>query len=424
MGVCGRPALRDEKSGWYACHRSQVNSVIRSQASVVILGDSLVAGLARYPSVWDPHLKPLNAIQCGIGGDCTQHVLWRVENFSLPDSVHVVVLLCGTNNIDHDLPLDIAEAVMSCGIRLRERYPHLHVVIAGILPRDLNLSSRREKIRLTNEHLKHLVNNKPDFTFIEQSCYWTEKSGQLDKSLYYKDHLHLVQPGYQHLAMQLASVLISLSKRTSSMTCQPTCHRSLSQVSYPRPSSPPPSLYQHHAPLRHAPTQSPIIYHRCHRPRRPRSQPHLHPPSHSSSSSTPSSSSSPTLSSSSSFPPSSPPSSPSPSPTSSSSSSPLSSPCTPGNKAFILTFVLIIYSILISIFFNYLFTINLVEGDLGRDFILGGKQTNFIGEFYEINNFNGECILGSLFYSGEGRGTFNGNVFTKRMFSLKRLIVW
>ena len=138
----------------------------------------------------DLHLKPINSINCGIGGDRTQHVLWRAEHLSLPDYVGVVVLLCGTNNIKHDLPHDIAHGVISCGTRLKEKHPHLTVIVVGILPRDGPTSKRRSKIQQTNDVLKMVCWNQ-GFLYIEQACHWTTSSGELNQSLYWKDNLHL-----------------------------------------------------------------------------------------------------------------------------------------------------------------------------------------------------------------------------------------
>ena len=135
MSLCVAPVSREERLGWYAEPRVHFKHIIRRQASAVILGDIIVAGLARYPSVWDDHLRPLNAINCDIGGDLTQNVLCLAGHLSLPDSVRVAVILCGTNNMAHDRPLDIAQGVISCGTRLQEKLPHLHVIAAGILPR-------------------------------------------------------------------------------------------------------------------------------------------------------------------------------------------------------------------------------------------------------------------------------------------------
>ena len=32
---------------------------------------------------WDTYFAPLNSLNFGIGGDCTEHVLWRIENGEL-----------------------------------------------------------------------------------------------------------------------------------------------------------------------------------------------------------------------------------------------------------------------------------------------------------------------------------------------------
>ena len=93
-----KPEFRSKRD-WYATHRRHLKSIIKNQAKVVLLGDSLVANLSRYPSVWDTHLSPYNTVNCGIGGDRTQNVLWRVDNMYLPASVSVGVIHCGVNNM-------------------------------------------------------------------------------------------------------------------------------------------------------------------------------------------------------------------------------------------------------------------------------------------------------------------------------------
>ena len=57
------------KIGWYGDHAKCYSSISKKQAEVVLLGDSLVANLSRYPIVWDHHLDTLNAVNCGIRGD-------------------------------------------------------------------------------------------------------------------------------------------------------------------------------------------------------------------------------------------------------------------------------------------------------------------------------------------------------------------
>ena len=69
-----RPQVR-KKPSWYGDHVRGYNKIIKEQAEVVLLGDSLVVNLSRYPIVWD-HLDNLNSVNCGIRGDHTQNVLW------------------------------------------------------------------------------------------------------------------------------------------------------------------------------------------------------------------------------------------------------------------------------------------------------------------------------------------------------------
>ena len=111
----------------------------------VLCGDSIVAGLSRYPSVWSKYFRPFKAINIRIGGDRLQHGLWRAEKIVLPSSVNIVVLQYGTNNIDRGSPKEISNDIASVGVALQERKPSLKTVLSGLLPRDLNWSFRRVK---------------------------------------------------------------------------------------------------------------------------------------------------------------------------------------------------------------------------------------------------------------------------------------
>ena len=88
--------------------------MIRQQAQVSILGDSIVEGLARYPAVWNDHLKPFNTVNCGIGGDSIQHLLWRVGHLSIP---YVIV----TGILPHDLHPTPREQVQQNKFNLKKK---------------------------------------------------------------------------------------------------------------------------------------------------------------------------------------------------------------------------------------------------------------------------------------------------------------
>ena len=46
----------------------------------LLIGDSMIAGLSCYSNVWDRYFKLLNAINCSIGGDRVQNILWLCQN--------------------------------------------------------------------------------------------------------------------------------------------------------------------------------------------------------------------------------------------------------------------------------------------------------------------------------------------------------
>ena len=65
-----------------------------SQSSLILIGDSIVKCLSRYKKVWQKYFEPYETLNFGISGDKTQHVLWRVKNMDLPDSLKFVMVHC------------------------------------------------------------------------------------------------------------------------------------------------------------------------------------------------------------------------------------------------------------------------------------------------------------------------------------------
>ena len=141
---------------------------------MIVIGDSIVAGLCRYPRVCSHLKKQFNIVNCGISGDCISDVMWRVIHFSIPDSLRCAVIAAGINNIDVDKPRDIALGLVSCAALMREHHPHLHIIIPAILPRDLHVTARRAKIRTTNDILESLCRLEPDISFIAESRRWVD----------------------------------------------------------------------------------------------------------------------------------------------------------------------------------------------------------------------------------------------------------
>src|SRR5439155_23399802 len=72
-----------------------------SAIQIVFYGDSITHGWSYGgKGVWKVHYAPLHAVNYGISGDRTQHVIWRMKNGEI-DGLHpkVLVLMIGTNNL-------------------------------------------------------------------------------------------------------------------------------------------------------------------------------------------------------------------------------------------------------------------------------------------------------------------------------------
>ena len=93
-----------------------------STLSTIVNGDSIVAGQTRFSDVWHNFFH--NALNVGIGGDRTEHVIWRVDNLSFPTSIKYVIINCGTNNIKFNNPIHIANGILCVYYLIQSKLPN------------------------------------------------------------------------------------------------------------------------------------------------------------------------------------------------------------------------------------------------------------------------------------------------------------
>ena len=103
---------------------------------VLFLGDSITEGWGKAPHIWEHYYGKLDAANFGIGGDQTQHVIWRIENGEL-DGIHpkVVVFMLGTNNTGSHTAEQIAAADRKIIGLIRTRLPDTKVLVLAVFPR-------------------------------------------------------------------------------------------------------------------------------------------------------------------------------------------------------------------------------------------------------------------------------------------------
>ena len=148
------PSTGFSKMNWLNFHYDHCSKLTKNIFKTIIIGDSIVAGLSRYQNVRDKFLKPLKVLNCGIGGDRIQHVLWRALNLPASQNLKNVVVLCGTNNLLLDSPKDIADGILEITRSFEINYSCVNVIICGILPSDDSWSVNRVSIKKVNQILK------------------------------------------------------------------------------------------------------------------------------------------------------------------------------------------------------------------------------------------------------------------------------
>ena len=115
------PSTRFSKTNWLNFHRRHCSSLIANRFKTIIIGGSIASGLNRYRSVWTKYLEPIKTLNCGIGGDRVQNVLWQAQNLPVISSIKNDVILCGTNYFQ-DSPEDIADGVIEIAETFQSKY--------------------------------------------------------------------------------------------------------------------------------------------------------------------------------------------------------------------------------------------------------------------------------------------------------------
>jgi len=134
------PVPRD--TNWVARHEGFVKQAKHDQTDLLFLGDSITDFWQRKAprfgiNIWNKYYAPLHAIDFGISGDRTQHVIWRIDNGEL-DGLHpkVVVLMIGTNNTRDNSPEQIAEGIKVILDKIQDKCPGTKVLLLGVFPRN------------------------------------------------------------------------------------------------------------------------------------------------------------------------------------------------------------------------------------------------------------------------------------------------
>lgn len=208
------PAPRTDQS-WQARQKllNERAAEAGEKAKVIFLGDSITQGWeGAGKEVWEQYYSSRNAVNLGIGGDRTQHVLWRLDHGNIDGlKPKAAVIMIGTNNSngEDNTPGQIVDGVTAIVRKLQEKLPDTRILLVAIFPRNENYSPQRGKILQINQVLRKLADDKRVF-WIDFGHEFVTSEGLIPADLM-PDYLHLTKRGYelwaQAIEPQLAKVL-------------------------------------------------------------------------------------------------------------------------------------------------------------------------------------------------------------------------
>ncbi len=207
---------------WLKRHAGFVDIARKGGVDVLFLGDSITDGWrAKGLATWNREYAGLRAANFGIGGDRTQHVLWRLANGETEEiRPKAVVLLIGTNNtglerdgvkVRNTVPETIA-GITAVVQSLRQRLPDAKILLLGLFPRADGVADVpvRAQIAEVNRAIAQLHDGR-HIHFLDIGARFLSADGTIPTEIM-PDKLHLSEAGYAIWADAIREPLAALLK--------------------------------------------------------------------------------------------------------------------------------------------------------------------------------------------------------------------
>lgn len=184
----------------------------RTNPRIVFVGDSLTQDWETGgAAVWEEFYGDRRALNLGVGGDKTEHVLWRLKKMPLERiDPEVVVILIGINNLtDRDPPEEIARGVTAVVDQVEKSLPESRILLLSLFPAGrFPGEALRDKIRQTNTEISRRLAGR-DITQLDIGRHFLNPDGTIPREVM-PDGLHLTERGYRIWAESMDPTLSRL----------------------------------------------------------------------------------------------------------------------------------------------------------------------------------------------------------------------
>lgn len=215
------PVVKQGYDLWMGRHLEFVEvAKTKNDCQVLFLGDSITDyWRTKAIDIWNAKFAPLGAVNFGMAGDRTQHLLWRLQNGEIGVlRPKVVVVMIGTNNIGlekdkktvRNTSAEIAEGVKANVDYLRSQLPEAKILLLGLFPRGEKDSPARAQVAEINRQIAAFDDGQHIF-YLDIGPKFLEADGSIPKKVM-PEMLHPTAKGYQIWADAIEEPLAKLLK--------------------------------------------------------------------------------------------------------------------------------------------------------------------------------------------------------------------
>lgn len=171
---------------------------VAASTQLIFDGDSITDGWqGKGKDIWAARYAKYGAFDFGIGGDRTQHVLWRLAQGQAEGmNPKLIAIMIGTNNTGSDTAEQIAEGVKAIVEAYQKRCPKSVILLQAVFPRNEKADdATRQKIKQINSIISKLGDDKK-VIYVDFSDKFLQPDGTLTRDIM-PDLLHPNEKGYQ-----------------------------------------------------------------------------------------------------------------------------------------------------------------------------------------------------------------------------------
>ncbi|NLC79546.1 MAG: hypothetical protein GX748_00005, partial [Lentisphaerae bacterium] len=145
--------------------------------------------------VWNEMKEKYRLLNLGVGGDSTQHVLWRMENGEMDGyRARCVMLMIGANN--YQPAEDVVAGIKACVDKIAEKQPQAKILLSPIFPSKHEASHPRRLFENRVNAAIRLFADGKKVIWVDFNARFLEPDGTLAPEMM-PDFLHPLERGYR-----------------------------------------------------------------------------------------------------------------------------------------------------------------------------------------------------------------------------------